>query len=325
MKTPDYGVIAIGRNEGERLKQCLRSVSDTVPIVYVDSGSTDDSVGWAKDRGLDVVQLDPNIPFTAARARNAGFKRLREIAPGLNYVQFIDGDCELNESWPQEAISFLDEHPAACAAFGRRRERYPDKSIYNRLCDREWNTPIGEALACGGDVMIRVDALQIVGGYRDELIAGEEPELCARLRTAGWQIWRLDFEMTLHDAAITHFYQWWQRTVRSGYAYALWAELHGTAPDRQGVWQSHRALLWGLYVPIGCLVAIILFGIWGTAGFLIYPLQLLRRALLIKGTMQCRIECSFFEMISRFPEAIGQIKFLGDRLRGHAPDLIEYK
>ena len=45
-------------------------------------------------------------PFTAARARNAGFKRLRELAPDLNYVQFIDGDCELIETWPETAISF---------------------------------------------------------------------------------------------------------------------------------------------------------------------------------------------------------------------------
>src|SRR5207302_6800108 len=138
---------------------------------------------------------------------------------------------------------------------GRRRERYPDRSIYNRLCDREWDIPIGEVTACGGDVMMRTDALQSAGGYREELIAGEEPELCVRLRAAGWQVWRLDHEMTLHDAAMTHFYQWWWRHVRSGYAFAQGAHLHGSGAERHWVWESRRATLWGF-----CLPAVVIIG-----------------------------------------------------------------
>ena len=42
-------------------------------------------------------------------------------------------------------------------------------------------------------------------GFNATLIAGEEPELCLRLRQKGWEIWRLDAEMTLHDAAMTKF------------------------------------------------------------------------------------------------------------------------
>jgi glycosyltransferase involved in cell wall biosynthesis len=44
----DVAVVAIGRNEGDRLKACLRSVVDVAAlVVYVDSGSTDDSVAFA--------------------------------------------------------------------------------------------------------------------------------------------------------------------------------------------------------------------------------------------------------------------------------------
>ena len=64
-------------------------------IVYVDSGSNDGSVQRARHLGADVIELDMRVPFTAARARNVGFRRLREISPDIEYVQFVDGDCEL--------------------------------------------------------------------------------------------------------------------------------------------------------------------------------------------------------------------------------------
>ena len=127
--------------------------------VYVDSGSSDGSVQRARDLGADVIELDMRVPFTAARARNAGFRRLREISPDLEYVQFVDGDCELIDGWLEDAISFLNAHADVGAVCGRRRERYPERSIYNWLCDREWDGPVGDVRYCGGDVMMRADAL----------------------------------------------------------------------------------------------------------------------------------------------------------------------
>jgi hypothetical protein len=322
-RSEEFGVVAIGRNEGERLHQCLRSASKAAITVYVDSGSTDGSAKWARDFGVTVVELDLTRPFTAARARNAGFKRLRELAPDVRYVQFIDGDCELIDTWPGIATSFSNSHQCVCAVLGRRRERYPDRSIYNRICDREWDIPVGEVTACGGDVMMRASALETAGGYREELIAGEEPELCLRLRAAGWKVWRLDHEMTLHDAAMTHFSQWWRRQVRSGYAFAQGSHLHGKRPDRHWVWESRRAILWGFCVPIASMFAIAIFGFRGAAVLLVYPLQMLRRMLRLPGRF--RVQFAFFELLSRFPEALGQFKFARDWLLGRQGRLIEYK
>ena len=200
------GVVAIGRNEGERLRRCLSSVLPLVPAtVYVDSGSTDGSNHMAVELGADVVDLDMTRPFTAARARNEGLRKLLLRHPDIAFVQFVDGDCEIVPGWLEAARDYLQDHPKHAVVCGRRRERHPDRSVYNRLCDEEWNTPVGDALSCGGDAMMRAPALQAVGGYRESMIAGEEPELCVRLRQAGWRIHRLDREMTLHDAAITHF------------------------------------------------------------------------------------------------------------------------
>jgi GT2 family glycosyltransferase len=322
---PSYGVVVIGRNEGERLKQCLLSVPESELTVYVDSGSTDGSIEWARNHGADVVRLDTNAGFTAARARNAGFARIRHLAPQLEYVQFVDGDCELRQPWLRQAVEFLNAHEQACAVFGRRRERYPDRSVYNWLCDREWDVPVGEAKSCGGDVMMRVSALAAAGGYRHDLIAGEEPELCVRLRMAGWQIWRIDQEMTLHDAAITRLRQWWLRMVRSGHAFAQVSHLHGAPPEQFWVWESRRAWLWGVLFPLASIAAMLWLGWPGIAVLLIYPLQLLRRTARLPGSLRTRFQLAFFELLARFPESLGQIKFLRNRLINSRGGIIEYK
>ncbi len=322
---PPFGLVAIGRNEGERLKQCLRSAAGAAIIVYVDSGSSDGSLEWAAGAGANVVELGQGTRFTAARARNHGFKRLRELAPHITYVQFIDGDCELDGEWPAHAIGFLEQNQKYCAVFGRLRERFPDRSIYNRLCDNEWNTPTGDALACGGIVMMRVDAFEDVQGFRDELIAGEEPELCVRLRRAGWRIRRMDFEMAKHDANMMRFGQWWRRTVRSGYAFAEGAALHGGPPERHWVWESGRAWLWAICLPLGIMTATIFFGAWAWLLLLIYPTQIMRQTLRSNGTFGDRILVGFFQVLARFPEAWGQLLYLRDRLVARQAQLIEYK
>jgi GT2 family glycosyltransferase len=320
-----FAAVAIGRNEGERLKRCLESLSAVTRVVYVDSGSTDGSVQLAQERGVDVVELDMCIPFTAARARNAGFRRMQEVAHDLTYVQFIDGDCELNQQWSEQALGYLDAHAEVAAVCGRRRERFPEKSIYNWLCDIEWDVPVGEVRAFFGDVMIRTTALEGVGGYRDDLIAGEEPELCVRLRAAGWRIRRLPAEMTLHDAAMTRFGQWWRRAVRAGYAFAQGAHLHGAPPEQHYLWETRRAWLWGVWLPLACLAVSMALWPWGLMAWLIYPLQVLRQAVRNPGSPLDRATIAFFQVLTRFPEAVGQIKFLIGRLLHTQARLIEYK
>lgn len=320
------GVVVIGRNEGVRLGQCLLSVTHlAATVVYVDSGSTDGSVALARNLGATVVALNLDIPFTAARARNAGLRHLRQLAPALRHVQFVDADCQIVPGWMDLASRFLDEHPGIAAVCGRRRERYPEQSVYNGLCDIEWDTPVGETRACGGDAMMRVDAFESVHGFSPTLIAGEEPELCVRLRAAGWRIWRMAEEMTLHDAAMQHFGQWWRRTLRGGYAFAEGARLHGAAPERHWVRESRSAWFWGMGVPLLAVVAVLWWGAWGLLLLAIYPLQIIRLALRGKQTHYSNWQRAVFLVLGKFPEMIGQLKFLAHHHAGGQPQLIEYK
>jgi glycosyltransferase involved in cell wall biosynthesis len=300
--TGTIGAVVIGRNEGERLKRCLLSIIPHVErTVYVDSGSSDGSTDLARSLGVEVVELDTSTPFTAARARNAGWRRLLELLPEAEFVQFVDGDCEVVDGWVQKASAFLQTEIDVAATCGRNRERYPEQSLFNRLCDMEWDTPVGDALSCGGNALMRVSHLIAVDGYRDELIAGEEPDLCFRFRRQGWRVVRLDEEMTLHDAAMTRVGQWWQRAKRSG-----WADMEASLLRGREEPQLRRRVLsnflWAL--PLA----------WPFWPILWLRVQQRRGALY-----------ALHIVFGKVPNALGQIKFWKHRLLRRRAELIEYR
>lgn len=329
----DIAVVVIGRNEGERLVACLKSLitqlCDGGLVVYVDSGSTDRSCQVARDFNVAVIELDTSISFTAARARNSGWTWLCKNHPYIKYVQFIDGDCELAPSWLGHARTELENNPKLAVVCGRRRERLPEASPYNRLADMEWNTPVGEASACGGDALIRMEAIQSVNGYNPALICGEEPEMCLRLRRQGWQVRRIDAEMTLHDAAMHHFGQWWKRSVRGGWAVAEGYAIYGSAPERYMKREYFSGFLWGLVLP--CLA---LGGAWFTYGLsllllIVYPILTVRiyrfRREEYGDSPSHAALYAIFCTLSKLPQAIGQSSYWINRWRGKSATLIEYK
>jgi glycosyltransferase involved in cell wall biosynthesis len=316
MTTPVIDAVVIGRNEGDHLLECLASLQNQVrQLVYVDSGSSDGSVMAARDMGAKVVELDMSLPFTAARARNAG---VSELGDDCALVQFVDGDCTIDPSWIAGAATFLLDHPDVAVVCGRRRERFPDLSIYNRLCDTEWDTPVGEAKACGGDALMRLAPFLLIGGYREGLIAGEEPELCLRLRVAGWRVWRLGAEMTLHDAKMLRFAQWWTRARRAGYAFAEGATLHGAPPERHWVVEVRRALLWAVGLPVAIALSSLVAN-WMLLALLIYPVQVLRLSRRIGWA------AALFNVLGKIPEALGVVDYHWHRILGRRRRLIEYK
>ncbi len=309
--------VVIGRNEGQRLVRCLASLKGRAsPVIYVDSGSADNSVEAARAAGAEVVELDMSIPFTAARARNAGLKRLREISDE-DFAQMIDGDCELFRDWLETGVAFLEAHADVAMVAGRLRERFPRATIWNRLADAEWDTPTGETEAVGGIAVLRLAAVEEAGGYRDSLIAGEEPELCLRLRRAGWKIWRLETDMALHDIAMTKLSQWWRRMRRHGHAIAEGAALHGHGPERYCVREMRRAVLWGAAVPALALLGALVTP-WALALLLAWPAQVLR--LWARGDNWTE---AFFLVLGKLPEAQGVLSYHLARRKG--PEIIEYK
>ena len=322
---PSIGFVAIGRNEGERFKRCLLSLKKAASrIVYVDSGSGDGSVAFAKGEGVEVIELDCAAPFTAARARNAGFDALFKAWPDTDYVMFIDGDCELASGFATEAVKALTHDPSLGAVTGRCRERFPDATIYNRICDMEWDGPVGEIKACGGIFMVRADSFNAVHGFNPTVIAAEDDDFCIRLRETGVKIVRLGRDMCFHDADIHRFGQWWRRMVRAGHAFAQVGELHPGyfAAERRRAW------LWGLVLPAAAIIAAPFTYGASLALLLLYPVSLwkTRRGLIARGAApEHATLAAKFLTLSKFPNVIGLLDYKRKQLTGRHIGIVEYK
>ena len=318
--------MVIGRNEGARLVRCRESLREyATRCVYVDSGSTDDSVREADSRGIDVVALEMSRPFTAARARNAGFWRLTQLFPDLQYVHFFDGDCEVEPRWVGKAQRFLDERPEVGIVFGVQKERHPERSVYNLLLEVEWDTPRGSVASSGGLLMCRRALFERLGGFNDGLIAGEDPEFCLRARAAGAVVWHLDEPMAVHDGGMTRFAQWWTRAKRAGYAFTEGARMHGDTPERHFVRETRSIWLWGFFLPAAIALLALTFSPWMLLGLLAYPLQVWRVAR--RGSRDRRTNWLYaaFVVLGKFPGLSGSMKYYRDHLGDGSRRLIEYK
>jgi GT2 family glycosyltransferase len=305
------GFVVIGRNEGARLEQCLRSVLAVSPrVVYADSASTDGSVELAKGLGAAVVILPQDGKLTAARGRNSGYVELKARFPDCTTVQFLDGDCILQPGWVQQALAFMGDNPNVAVVCGRRFEARPDASIYNALCDEEWNTPVGEATECGGDALVRCEAFEQVGGYRSNLLAGEEPDMSARMRAVGWKIWRIDASMTEHDARILTLRQWWRRTQRGGFGYAQVWQATKALPQRLYGRQLRSAFLWAIVLPVAVVsIAVVAKQPLALLAIpVLYALQLARIAARSRG--RAKWTRASLILLAKIPEAFGAARYV---------------
>ncbi len=320
--TPDIAVVVIGRNEGARLVAGLASLQgQAARIIYVDSGSTDDSVAAAKAAGAEVVDLDMSVPFTAARARNAGFDALD---PMPEFVQFIDGDCLVVAGWLDKASAYLAANPDAGIVTGWRSEIHPDASVFNSMAEVEWHRPAGDILACGGDMMVRASVFADTSGFNPRVIAAEDDEFCTRVRKAGWRVHRLAEPMTRHDADMMQVSQWWQRAVRTGHGFAQVGALHPEyfKRERQRVW------VYGGVLPVLALIGLILAPLLLIAVLAIYGLNYIRTA---RGLMRdglprnAALHQSIYLTLSKIPNMIGLLTYHWRVARNRDMAIIEYK
>jgi GT2 family glycosyltransferase len=320
-------IVAIGRNEGERLKSCLRAAIASVrTVVYVDSGSTDGSAEFARTLGCQVVEMEP--PFSAARARNEGFARAMSAEPDAAYVQFVDGDCALVEGWLGRGVAALNERTDVGVVCGHVREMVPEASVYNRLFDLEWRQRPGELDACGGIFMVRPSVFRAVGGFRADVIAGEDNEFCVRVRRAGGKILLLDAAMVWHDAAMHRFAEWWRRARRTGHAWAQVAALHGNSKERYFVRECRRVWIWGLAIPALALglapftrgVSLLLLVLYGPQfGWIV------RKAHKRGWPLGDAMVYAFFTVLAKFPALEGMLAYHWRRLRGKTLTIMEHK
>ncbi|MEH6648094.1 glycosyltransferase [Sulfitobacter sp.] len=319
------GAVIIGRNEGKRLVNCLKSLRNEVSLViYVDSGSTDSSIENAKKYGAECVLLDSDRPFTAARARTAGFERIKQRADIPEFVQFIDGDCWLEEGYIAKAATQISDDPGLAVVTGWRTEIDPGASVFNEMCDHEWHGPTGDIMACGGDMMVRVSAFEQIGGFNPKVIAAEDDEFCIRLRKAGWSLHRLPLSMTHHDANMLQFGQWWNRAVRTGHGFEQVNDLH----PEYFIRERRRMWIYGGALPVLGLVGAVFYWPLLMFVFALFAISYARTALGLAKAGLPRLRAghhAFYLFLSKFPNIIGALTYHKRRRQGAEMVIIEYK
>ena len=309
-------IVVIGRNEESSLAESLSSCSN-FPTCYVDSGSTDNSL----ELSMKYVSLFCEIlsPFSAAKARNKGVEFLKEKYPSIEYVQFIDGDCLLDPDWLDIGLSYLSSNEDVAVVCGARQERFPHESVFNKLCNQEWNPVFGMISSCGGDALFRLSAFDQVSGFDQSLTAGEEPELCFRLREKNWKIVRIDHSMTSHNADIKTFFQYSKRVQRAGYAY-----MYGFLKHIGSVYNIRpvlRIVFWGVFLPV-----MMILSKYSLVIFIVYFFQFIR--LFLKSEfrgIEIKIYQAFFLSYGKVFEAIGMFRALYSYYVSKKPTFIDYK
>lgn len=328
---PTISVVVIGRNEGARLAGCLDSVSKVKDvavkeIIYVDSASTDDSPELAFRRGAAVIVIRSERP-TAALGRNAGWRTAQS-----DLILFLDGDTVLHCDFPRTACEALSHDPSIAAVWGNLREIHPEDSIFNRVLDLDWVYKPGLTEFCGGNALIRRKALVETGGFDEELIAGEEPELCRRMRARGYTILHIDHPMAGHDLHITRWSQYWKRGVRTGYAYAQVSELYRGSDDPSWAPEHRGNLIRGCFWPFSLVSAILLSIRFGFLPPTLWLTMLLLAS--VRSAWKARWKGAnpwillLYGIHSHAQHAsilVGQLQFEFDKRRGKTRKLIEYK
>jgi glycosyltransferase involved in cell wall biosynthesis len=302
----DLGIVVIGRNEGDRLVRSLDSVRNAgCPVIYVDSNSSDESVATAGQRDIPVHVLDATRPMNAARARNEGFAWLLKCNPGLRFVQFVDGDTELASNWLVEARGALAMDARLGVVAGHLGERQVSKSVYHLLAALEWRKAPGAADATGGIFMARTAAFAAAGGFDGNVPAGEEADLCMRVRARGFTVAQIDAYMGTHDMGDIGLRTWWLRNLRTGHGYA-----QGTGAGRYQR-EARSALAWGIALPVLALACAWPSHGWSMLLLLAFPMQMVRVYLAARGRRWTRWESScygFFTVLAKAPEALGVVR-----------------
>ena len=262
----------------------------------------------------------------AAKARNLGWTRARG-----EFILFLDGDTQLDPDFVARALQTLED-PVLCAAWGHRRESDPGQSIYTRVLDLDWVYPVGRTQYFGGDVLVRRTALASVDGFDPTLKAGEEPEMCARLRAAGWQIEHIDAPMTRHDLAVNTLRAYWLRAYRSGIAYAEVADRMKRRNDPMWQREALRDFVHGiLLIALPFVFLLTLFcSLWLTAllcaavGAVLYRTVLRCRWKAPEDPVLCW-EYAVHAYLQKVPALFGQLEWRRANRASDEIALVDYK
>lgn len=320
---PRLSVVVVGRNEGDRLVRCLESVSGMTPlqgdfeILYVDSGSVDESPDRAREAGARIVTVEGKS--SAAVARNAGWRAARG-----EFVLFLDGAPVLDSDFPARALGVFEDEKVALVR-GARRDEKEEPTMYDTALAIDDLPPPDDFELCWGEAMVRRSVLEQTNGFDVRLMAGEWPDLCRKIRELGLSLRNVADPMVVREGEPIGFGRYWKRLRRQGYGLAEASALCRTPPLPAWAVEARRIRPIGAVALLSVPGAIALSGL--TRSFL--PIGLLVGIFLIaalvaairaggKGDgMSARFFFGLHAAFRPIPVFLGQLDFYRDATRDH--------
>ena len=173
------------RDDAARLRGCLQSLavadSQTVDIIVIDNGSTDESAAVARSFGATVLEL-PGLSVSQMRNRAVAEARTPLIA-------MVDADHVLGPGWIRACRDAMADPGVAIAGAPCHAPRPGTwvQRAYDRF--RTHPTTRGPLEWLGaGNMVIRRDVFLHVNGFDESLETCEDVDLCNRVRQAGGRI-----------------------------------------------------------------------------------------------------------------------------------------
>jgi GT2 family glycosyltransferase len=325
-----WGIVMVGRNEAKRLRITLpKNLEFKVPLVYVDSCSSDDSLDYLHSLNVQTLQITP--PLSAAKGRNFGFQKIMKEFPELEWIHFVDADCYLDKNWPQLFQEYIINSFSVGVICGYTKEEHKDRSIYNFLLDVEWHGEVGEILSCGGNSLVNAHFFKMCGGFDETLTAGEEAVMCSRMRALGQKVIRIPETMSFHDGNIHKFNIWWRRMIRSGYAMALGAHRYPITERKFELRRLQKTIavsffgFLALLLPLAPQINFIDTFIIVMICYFLYFVKIILNQTKKKYSFCEASKYSAFCIIGKWAELWGILKYVLEVLQGNSPKLIEYK
>ena len=150
----------------------------------VDSASSDNTVEIASRYPIRILRLHANQRLNPSAGRYMGYKNTTgELA------LFIDGDNELYPGWLAKAMKIFADNPDLAGLAGPRVPLLKSATDADKppLVDPNLNETV-KSLYADGTAMFRRVALEKAGQFNPFIYSDEEPELCIRLRHAGYRM-----------------------------------------------------------------------------------------------------------------------------------------
>jgi glycosyltransferase involved in cell wall biosynthesis len=198
-------VVLISRNQAWSIRRLIESVLvgtscvSSKEIILVDSASTDETVELAKRYPVTIFRLKFGQRLSPAIGRYVGYRQTQG-----EFVLFLDGDMELLQGWLEPALNFMRTTPRVGLVMSTsvtNLHRTAAQQSAASLEDMSFTPPRESSrvpFAAGGAALYRHSVLEQVGSFNPYLYSEEEPELCLRIRGAGYSVSLFNQPIVLH-------------------------------------------------------------------------------------------------------------------------------